>query len=156
MKKGFILSFLSILLEIILSVFTKMDGYLIPLFAFLTTMYMSLTIKDIKKRLLYCFIVGLFYDMTVTNTLFLNAVLFTFIAWIHKQIENVIYKNQITFLFSFLEYILLYRTMTYLILFLIGYISFSTPLFIKSILSSIILNFLYFLLLKILLKSNNS
>lgn len=152
MKYKILLISISILLEIIASVFFKMNSYFVVLFVFLTTIYISFTIKDTRKKLLFCFFIGLFYDITITNTLFLNAIVFFVISLISNYLQNNIYKNQVTFLFSFFIYIILYRVLTYLILIMIGYKSFAITLLLRSILSSIILNFIYIILFKKILK----
>ncbi len=152
MKFKLLLVIISFVLEIVTSVFFNANGYFIPLFAFLTTIHISFYIRKKKQRLLFCFFIGLLYDIVITNTLFLNSIIFFGISWIISYLENRIYENELTFLLSFFCYILLYRILTYLILNIIGYTSFSFDLLIKSILVSISLNFIYLILLKKILK----
>ncbi len=148
--------FLSFILEIIVSILFRSDSYFQTLFVFLNTLYLSFTIKNVKKSLLFCFVIGLFYDMIITNTWFLNAALFPLISGIARYVESYIYKNQLTFLFSFFGYIIFYRLLTYLIFLLIGYRTFSSFLLFKSIISSIFLNFFMLIISQKIFKPYNS
>jgi len=143
MKKIYITIVLSFVLEILISTFLKKNSYFLPLFVFFITMEESNKIKDLKKSLMYSFLIGLIYDIVMTNTYFLNATIFLFISFINKKYNNSIDKNQITFLFYFILEIIIYRLLTALVLIIIKYRTISMFIFIKSILSSILLNLIF-------------
>lgn len=103
-------------------------------------------------------IMGLFFDIVYTQTLFLNTLLFFLITFLIYFYYKYMPFNIInTLLISFFS-IIIYRSMTY-ICFLIFYDdSFNIYTLIKSIYSSIIINYIYVLIMnslcKILLKTN--
>ena len=136
---------ISFLLDGILSNIISMhNNLLIPLLSI-----MSLIIiypyfkKDDIKYLEYVFIYGLIYDLIYTDTLILNAVIFTFIGFIIIGINVIISNNYLNiFLISFLV-IISYRIITYFILVFTRYLEFNINNLVKSITSSLLLNIIY-------------
>lgn len=145
MRIKYIILIMMMTLEIALSYFFRADTYFLPLFTYLYTMHE--TRKEEKQTYKFSFIAGLLYD-TLMNTFFLNAFLFPMIAFLLKQIEKRMDQNKITFLIEFFLLIFFYRFFTYLVLIVIQYLEFSMLRFLRSILSSIFLNFLFLLLLQ--------
>lgn len=99
-------------------------------------------------------ITGLFYDLLFTNRLGFSLLTFFSTAICIKNINKIIKIN-----FDMLKTIIViifYRLISYLILLLIGYLSFNIYKLCSSIYSSIILNVLYvFILKKIFLQNNH-
>ena len=140
---------ISFLLDGVLSnIITIHNNMLIPLLS-----VMSLIIiypyfkKDDIKYLEYIFIYGLIYDLVYTDTLILNAIIFTFIGLIIIGINIIISNNYLNIsLISFLV-IISYRIMTYFILVFTRYLEFNINSLVKSITSSLLLNIIYVILM---------
>jgi len=143
MKIIYIKITLAFILEILLSTFFKNTNYLLPLFVFFITVEESIKLKQLKKSLIFSFIIGFIYDIVMTNTYFLNAFIFLIMTFIMKNYNKYINKNKLTFLLYFLLELFLYRLITYLVLVIIQYKPLSFSLFIKSISSSILLNLIF-------------
>lgn len=150
MKERYFKIVTAVILEILVSVFLKQNSYFLPLFVFIVTIEEQQKIKDLKKSLIFSFLVGLIYDIVMTNTYFLNATIFLVVSWIMRKYNQYIDKNKVTILVYFLLEIFLYRFFVYSTLVIIQYKKLSIILFIKSILYSIFLNILF---LKLYLKS---
>lgn len=150
MKERYFKIVIAFILEILVSVFLHQNSYFLPLFVFIVTIEEQQKIKDLKKSLIFSFLVGLIYDIVMTNTYFLNATIFLVVSWIMRKYNQYIDKNKVTILVYFLLEIFLYRFFVYSTLVIIQYKKLSIILFIKSILYSIFLNILF---LKLYLKS---
>lgn len=150
MKERYFKIVIAFVLEILVSVFLNQNSYFLPLFVFIVTIEEQQKIKDLKKSLIFSFLVGFIYDIVMTNTYFLNATIFLVVSWIMRKYDKYIDKNKITILFYFLLEIFLYRFFVYSTLVIIQYKKLSIILFIKSILYSIFLNIIF---LKLYLKS---
>lgn len=81
----------------------------------------------------------------VLNTYLLNAVVFLIITWLMKKIEKYIDHNVVTILFLFFIELFLYRFITFFILIIIQYQKLDWFYLMKSILSSILLNLIFYL-----------
>lgn len=150
MKERYFKIVIAFILEILVSVFLHQNSYFLPLFVFIVTIEEQQKIKDLKKSLIFSFLVGFIYDIVMTNTYFLNATIFLVVSWIMRKYNQYIDKNKVTILVYFLLEIFLYRFFVYSTLVIIQYKKLSIILFIKSILYSIFLNILF---LKLYLKS---
>ena len=142
----FVISFL--LDGVFSNVITIHNNMLIPLLS-----VMSLIIiypyfkKDDIKYLEYIFIYGLIYDLVYTDTLILNAIVFTFIGLIIIGINIIISNNYLNIsLIAFLV-IISYRIITYFILVFTKYLEFDFAVLLKGITSSLLLNIIYAILL---------
>lgn len=144
MKEKSITVILSIILEIIISYFVPKNHYFLPLIVFFTTMIEVKEIKKNKDAYLFSFFSGFIYDM-VLNTYLLNAVVFLIITWLMKKIEKYIDHNVVTILFLFFIELFLYRFITFFILIIIQYQKLDWFYLMKSILSSILLNLIFYL-----------
>lgn len=89
------------------------------------------------------FISGMLLDITYTNTLFLNGLLFLLMAYFIKKLNIWISSNTINDIFLTIIIIILYRTISYFVLMLINNYPFNFNLFATSITSSLILNIIY-------------
>lgn len=100
-----------------------------------------------KKYYLICFLVGILYDIIYTNTLGLNGIIFLIIAYFIKKINVFISNNSINVSFISLIIISIYRTISFFILVLIGYININFNMLLHSITSSFLLNVIYIFIL---------
>ena len=131
--------FISLLLETIVSNIVGINSIFIPLF-----FIMSLILIYPKKNyMVYCIICGLIYDICFYNSLFINTISFIFIGLLLPNLNkyNIYMKSIIVIIF--------YRFITYFMLVLIGYSRFNALLLFKSIYSSIILNIIFIILVKL-------
>lgn len=126
------------LLEMVVSIYVT--PVLLPLFGLFYVLITSRYIPQTRTRFLFCIFSGLFYDLLVTSTPFMNTLLFPLLSLLIHQFDTYFLKNKFTFLFLFFLEIFLYRTLTYLILILIQYQPFTLIKYINSMLYSIILN----------------
>ena len=101
-----------------------------------------------KKYYVSCFIYGLVYDIVFTNTIFLNAFIFLFIAFIISKIYKLFNLNTFNTIIVTISTIILYRFINYLIIVMIDNLDFDYTLLLKSIYSSLIVNVIYVLVLK--------
>lgn len=140
---------ISFLLDNLVSNFISIKGIFYPLFSLLSLVIVYPYNK--KNYLKISFIIGLLYDITYTDTLFLNAFIFLISAYFIKQIFKKIEYNYISYLFASLLIILFYRISTYSILLIITYTSFDISILLKSIYSSIIINIIYLTIVYIII-----
>lgn len=140
---------ISFLLDGVFSnVITIHNNMLIPLLS-----VMSLIIiypyfkKDDIKYLEYIFIYGLIYDLVYTDTLILNAIIFTFIGLIIIGINIIISNNYLNIALISFFVIISYRIMTYFILVFTRYLEFNINDLLRSITSSLLLNIIYVILM---------
>ena len=129
----------------ILSIF--LEGFITNFVAFDTNLFnncfslISLIIifpyfyNNRKLYFIISFIIGLIIDIAYTDTLFLNAFIYLFIAYIITKLSMLILSNFFNNIFLTLLIIIIYRVTTY---------------FLLVILSSIILNVIYVIILSIL------
>ena len=93
------------------------------------------------------FIFGVLIDITYTNTVFLNGLLFLAIAFLIQYLNGYISSHAVNLVFLSMFVVIFYRCLTYFILIVIGIKSFSFMEFSQSITSSLLLNVVYTLLL---------
>ncbi len=144
----------------ILSIF--LEGFITNFVAFDTNLFnncfslISLIIifpyfyNNRKLYFIISFIIGLIIDIAYTDTLFLNAFIYLFIAYIITKLSMLILSNFFNNIFLTLLIIIIYRVTTYFLLVITGYLSFEFDSLLNSILSSIILNVIYVIILSIL------
>lgn len=131
--------FLSLLLEGVISNVVGINSIFIPLF-----LLVSLVLIYPKKNyLIICFICGLIYDVCFYNSLFINTISFIFIGLLLDKLTkyNIYIRCIIVIMF--------YRFITYFMLVLIGYSKLNILLLFKSIYSSIILNIIFIIFVKL-------
>ena len=107
--------------------------------------------KDLNKYYILSFIIGFIYDITYTNTLFLNACVFLAIAFLIIKIDKIISNNLINSILIGCITIFLYRIIIYLIYIIIGKFNFNINILLSSITSSLILNIIYIILSYVIL-----
>lgn len=145
----YLIIFISFYLDGIISNFISTNTNLLnPLLTLVTLIIIyPYFYNNEKKYYFICFLVGLLYDIVYTNTLGLNAMIFFIIAFFIKKINIFISNNSINVSLISIIIISLYRIMSFLILILIGYISFNFNMLIHSITSSLLLNIIYTIIL---------
>lgn len=135
---------ISFILDNIISSLLNHNSLLNPLFTVgtLILIYPKFKIKN-NNYLVLSFIIGLIYDICITNTLLLNAFIFLQISYFYKLIFKKINYNYLSVLICFLLTIIYYRLVTYIILIFINYLNFNFYYLLKSIYSSILINIIY-------------
>lgn len=103
-----------------------------PVFTLLSLIFLK------KNKYLIVIIIGLLYDITYTDTLFLNTIIFYsllfFIQYYYSKLKNNFLN---TFVLGIIL-IVIYRLSIYAILYIIGYINLEIMSFIKILLLSFI------------------
>ncbi|MFV0250114.1 MAG: rod shape-determining protein MreD [Bacilli bacterium] len=139
---------ISFILEMLISnyipIYTKL---FFPLFTLISLIPLHTNIKNKKKYLITSFILGFFYDVTYTNTIILNAIVFTLISYIIINLNFKIFNKIISLCITTLLVIIIYQIITYLILLLTTYLVFEIHDLITSITSSLLLNIIYSIIL---------
>lgn len=139
----------SFLLDSVLSnIITMHNNLLAPLLSIIALVIIYPYFKkDDIKYLEYTFIYGIIYDLVYTDTLILNAIVFTFLGLIIIGINKIISNNYLNIsLIAFLV-IISYRIITYFILVFTKYLEFDFAVLLKGITSSLLLNIIYAILL---------
>ena len=108
---------------------------------------MPLFRKQEKKYFLTVFLVGLLNDLFYTNLLFFNAVLFFLVTFILYQIHKKLRENTLSKLIEFTSTIILYESLTGMILFLYQVVPVTIPKVFYKISHSLFLNLIYGILL---------
>ncbi len=106
----------------------------------------------LKKRnyIYFCFLFGILYDITFTNTLFLHGILFVIMGYIGQKIVHFFAHTWYYFLLMIFILILIYRMLSYAILVSIGYLPFDFSFFLSITMGSFLWNLIYGILLYIL------
>ena len=155
----FLVTFLSFLLEYLVNGFfhgTIFTGLIIFSSMILLEPYFK---KNKERYFLYCFIVGVLYDIIYSGTYFMNAGLFLFIGVIVDYLNSVTPNNCLVSLLELFILIALYRFVSFMFLYANGVVMFDGLVLLRSIYCSIIINLiygfvLYFILYLISLKFN--
>ncbi len=159
----FIISFISIYLELILGLFLPFLNNNLSLF---TTLFSVITVysiyplfKDDKMYLIYSFIYGVIYDLFFTNLFLLNGFLFLFVGlisiYIYNNLENSIIKNIIYIIFIISLYYFVFSILIFI--FNLVPISFNKYIYIvkSSMISNIIYGTIIYLVINKFMKNNN-
>jgi rod shape-determining protein MreD len=99
-----------------------------------------------------CLLIGLAYDVIYTNTLMLNMILFPIMGFVAYHLFTYFSNNFIMSIGINCFIILLYHTVTYLILVLINYLTFDTYTFLYNIPGLLLTNTIFYIVVKGLLK----
>ena len=139
---------ISFVLDNFISNFINHNSLFYPLFTLLSLIiiYPKFT-KKLNKYYLISFLLGLTYDIAVTDTLFLNAFIFLLLSYIINYIFKTIPYNYFSVLIISIVSIIYYRLITYLVLLLLNYLNFNIVVLLKSIYNSLILNIIYITIL---------
>lgn len=106
--------------------------------------------KDENKYLITSFVLGLVYDIVCTDTVFLNAGIYLLLSLFIIKFYKIFSYNLLNSAILLIIVIIIYRSITFLVLSNFNFISFNLYHLLRSIYSSLILNLLYlsFLFLK--------
>lgn len=120
------------------------NSLFIPLFTLtsLTFVYPYLKKKKTNYIIIY-FIVGLFYDIVFSNSIFVNTISFVIIGVLVMLCYNYVKYNIYTSNIINIIMLITYRIFSYIILLSINYIKFNKNIFYKGIYSSILINIVY-------------
>lgn len=139
-----IIIILSFILDNVVASLINLDSLMYPLFTILSIILVYPYFGKVDNRLsIIAFILGIFYDITYTNTLFLNGFIFLLLSYITKIVFSKFSYNYISVFLVSIITIIYYRIFVYIILFLINYLHFDIFYLIKGIYSSLIINIIY-------------
>lgn len=116
------------------------NSYFIPLFSLMSLL---LILNKNDNYYGYAILLGLLYDISYTDTLFLNCLIFLLITYLIKKIEYYLSYNIFNQILISILIILIYRILTYFILTIIGYLSFDLLNLGITIIKSLPLNIFY-------------
>ena len=140
--------FFSFLLEHAFSMCISLSSFFQPFFSLTALVMLSPYFLNRKKEyFLIAFFLGFFYDITYTNSLFLNAFLFLalafFLTFSKRFFQNQFFFSLLTLFFS----ICFYQVVTFFLLFVIGYLPFDLVHLFMGIVHSILANLIYGMIL---------
>ena len=99
--------------------------------------------KDENKYLITSFVLGLVYDIVCTDTIFLNAGIYLLLSLFIIKFYKIFSYNLLNSAILLIIVIIIYRSITFLVLSNFNFISFNLYHLLQSISSSLILNLLY-------------
>lgn len=136
---------MSFFLDGITSNLLMFSNFLYPLFSLLSLVIIYPLYKknEINKFYILALVIGLFYDVIYTNTLFLNMVLFFLAAILIKLLYNLLNNTIYNSILISVFLIICYRLFTYLCLLITESISLNVDILFSSIYSSLIINIIY-------------
>lgn len=140
---------ISFLMDGIVSNYVHLNGFLVPLFSLigLIVSYDFFTL-DREEFYKYAFILGLCYDLIYTDTFVFYAFLFSLMAFIIIQISKVLTNNYFGLIVLSLICIIIFRSVTYLLLVITGNVIFDINILFKGIYNSILINIIYGIIVK--------
>ena len=151
MIKIAILCFISIILDNIINIYLS---YLFsPLFTLITLIFIYNFTKEKEKYFLISIIIGFIYDLFFSNFYILNTFIFfiiSFVIYILKSIKN-------SFLIDIVICIIIILLYNLLLYFIFNFFSYKNIyiLDVLYLLPSYLINIIYFILLKIILKTKH-
>ena len=143
-----------------------LDGvliYFIPsFFHHLNYLYPMLTVSMIpflyddeeKKYYLIIFFLGIIYDLLYSNIFLYNAIIFSFLAIINQKIRKYFKDNLLLFMFLTVINILLYDSISFILITLTNYQEVSILDLIYKVKHSLVLNMLSVFVFWFMLKKN--
>ena len=148
MTFGIIVTAISFLIDSFLSnylyVSVSNNNIFIPMFTLISLIIILPYFNSQSNNYLAtCFIFGLIYDITFTNTLLLNAALFTLIGFIIILLDNGLSNNYFNSILKMLIVIIIFDSLTYFILLMLNYINYGILDLLLKIAKSLLLNFIY-------------
>ena len=108
--------------------------------------------KQEKKYYITIFILGIIYDLFYTNLIFFNAILFLIVGLINKKVQKNISMNVINLLIEIVIFIMIYESLTAIILFTYNMVPVTVYKVFYKITHSMILNIIYGELIYFILK----
>lgn len=148
----YIIIIFSFLFESVFSNIVDSNSFLTPLFLLTSFSLLYPYFKGNKfKFIMISIICGLIYDISFTNTPFINTISFgissAFIILIYKYMNyNIINSNLINLII-----ILFYRIINYILLFIIDYHKFNILSLFEGIYNSLLINIIYGIIIFIII-----
>lgn len=148
----YIILVISGLLDYLFLSFIKINSILFPLCSLmaLIIVYPFFKKRQFNQFLVVCSVLGVVYDVVFTDMLLLNVGIFLLVGLIIKLIFKTIPNNLLSCLLAGLITIVFYRTATYIVLSLAGYVDFSCIDLFCGIYSSLIVNIGYIIIFHLL------
>lgn len=136
---------ISFLLDNLISFFLNINLLFNPLLSLvsLIIIFRYYHKKDENKYLITSFVLGLVYDIVCTDTIFLNAGIYLLLSLFIIKFYKIFSYNLLNSAILLIIVIIIYRSITFLVLSNFNFISFNLYHLLQSIYSSLILNLLY-------------
>ena len=140
----YVILIFSFLFEATITNILPLNSLLTPLFLLtsLTLIYPYFKNKNLNY-IIVCIICGLFYDITLTNSSFINTLSFPLYGGLIILGYNYINYNMISSNFLNVFVLIIYRIITYLLLCIVDFIKFDEVLLLEGIYNSLIANVIY-------------
>lgn len=141
----YLISVISFLLDNLISFFLNTNLLFNPLLSLvsLIIIFRYYHRKDENKYLITSFVLGLVYDIVCTDTVFLNAGIYLLLSLFIIKFYKIFSYNLLNSAILLIIVIIIYRSITFLVLSNFNFISFNLYHLLQSISSSVILNLLY-------------
>lgn len=148
MKYAFTL--ISFFLDGLISNYFSIDGIFYPLFTLMSLIIMYPYYSDNRIYYKFTFFMGAFYDLIYTDTFIFYAFIFLIVSIVIAKLSVLLADNYLSIMIITLISIILFRTISYVLIVVSGNIKFSFDILFKSIYSSLVLNIIYVILLNII------
>lgn len=134
----------SFLFESVFSNIVNSYSFLTPLFLLTSLSIVYPYFKNKKFNfIIVCILCGLFYDISFTDSLFVNAITFGISGGIIVICYNFINYNIVSSNFINMICIIFYRIISYLLLCIIDYINFNENMLLEGVYNSLLVNLIY-------------
>ena len=139
----YILIILSFVLESIITNMFSLSTFLAPFFTIISLVVLYPYFKNNNIFMISCILCGIIYDISYTDSAFLNTLSFglcgCFIVLFNIYFKYNIYSSIILNLII----IVIYRTISYSLLVVVGYFSFNKEILLTGVYKSLIVNLVY-------------
>lgn len=134
----------SFLLDGVLSNLISINSLFVPFFSLVCLLVLYPYFNgNIKNFITVSALVGLFYDIIYTDSIFVNTFAFLALSLFIVKINEYVNSNILNICNLSVIIIFIYRVFSYLILCMVGYSNFDFNTLIRGIYSSLIINVLY-------------
>lgn len=147
MKYVFII--ISFFLDGFISNYISINGIFYPLFTLMSLIIMYPYYSHNNTFYKFTFFVGVVYDLIYTDTFIFYAFIFLIVALVIAKLSVLLADNYLSIMIITLISIILFRTISYILIVISGNIRFSFDILFKSIYSSLLLNIIYVVILNI-------
>ena len=146
-----IISIVSLILSLLIQgIISNFVGYTFMNLSFFYTVYVLICLgvilpyfDDKKKYFILLVIFGLIIDIAYTNTFILNVFIFIVVYFFNKMFYSILPYNLFTINISSVISIIIYHIISFLMLLMLGYDSYTISMLGISILHSIIMTIIY-------------
>lgn len=148
----YIILIFSFLFETMFTNIVSINSFLIPLFLLTSLSILYPYFKDkYMTFFLVSIICGFLYDITLTNTPFINTITFGICSILIIIVYNYINYNIINSNLINIIIIIFYRIISYLFIFIVDFVKFNEVILMKGIYNSIIINVIYGIVIYIII-----